>query len=154
MDGIILYLPFGDGLVSDRLHFDQQVRVRQLMDRDGGACRTFLVEEFGVDLVVAGEVIHVHEEGSDFDDVAQVGAHAGQDVAEYSRCTARVCTRMSSCVVPSASTSAPAMELSARRELVPDTNRVVAGAFDMWKFAARLRFPWDDFAFHGINHST
>src|SRR5437868_5731031 len=37
--------------------------------------------------------------------------------------TARVCSRMSRRVVPMASTSAPAMELSARRELVPDTMR-------------------------------
>src|SRR5579863_5039272 len=37
--------------------------------------------------------------------------------------TARVCIRMSSRAVPSSSTSAPAMELSPRRALVPDTIR-------------------------------
>ena len=35
--------------------------------------------------------------------------------------TARVCTRMSSDVVPNSSTAAPAMVLSGRRLLVPET---------------------------------
>src|SRR5580658_9989641 len=44
--------------------------------------------------------------------------------------TARVCSRISSRVVPNSSTSAPAMVLSPRRALVPDTKR---------KSPARLR---------------
>src|SRR6516162_3169754 len=45
--------------------------------------------------------------------------------------TARVWVRMSRCVVPNSSTSAPAMELSARRALVPERKR---------KSPARLRW--------------
>jgi hypothetical protein len=37
--------------------------------------------------------------------------------------TARVCSPMSSVIVPITSMEAPAMLLSERRELVPDTNR-------------------------------
>ncbi|KAG1071569.1 hypothetical protein G6F40_017542 [Rhizopus arrhizus] len=50
--------------------------------------------------------------------------------------TARVCTRMSSVVVPMAATSAPAIRLAGRRERVPETNRKSPARL-MWGYLPR-----------------
>src|ERR1700733_9165100 len=55
--------------------------------------------------------------------------------------TAFVCERMSSCVVPISSTSAPAMVLLARRALVPETIRKSPARFT-WGYLPRgFAFP-------------
>src|SRR5580765_6167325 len=59
-------------------------------------------------------------------EISTTAASVAPSLARMSRMfsiTARVCSRISSVVVPIASTFAPAIELSARRELVPETNR-------------------------------
>ena len=61
--------------------------------------------------------------------------------------TARVCSRMSSRVVPIASTSAPAMVLSARRELVPETIRKSPARLMCGYFPRGVALPSTDFAF-------
>src|SRR5580658_7263136 len=55
--------------------------------------------------------------------------------------TARVCTRMSSRVVPNESTSPPAIVLSARRALVPDTNRKSPARFTCGYLPRGAAFP-------------
>src|SRR5579863_5467506 len=55
--------------------------------------------------------------------------------------TARVCRRMSSRVVPSESTSAPAMVLSARRALVPEINRKSPARLMCGYFPRGTAFP-------------
>src|SRR5580704_390733 len=78
-----LFFPFfrGERLVSDRLDLDEQMRVRQLMNSYGGARRAVFVEILVVDLVVTGEIVHVHQVGGNFDDVALVRSDAGMGVA-------------------------------------------------------------------------
>src|SRR5580700_3915231 len=55
--------------------------------------------------------------------------------------TVRVCKRISSRVVPSGSTSAPAIVLSARRALVPDTNRKSPARFTCGYLPRGAAFP-------------
>src|ERR1051326_8546771 len=55
--------------------------------------------------------------------------------------TAFVCSRMSSLVVPSSSTSAPAIVLSARRALVPDTIRKSPALFTCGYFPRGFALP-------------
>lgn len=56
--------------VGDGLDLDQQQRVRQLMDRNGGPGRTRLIEDLSPDLVEAAEVVHVDQEAAHLDDIA------------------------------------------------------------------------------------
>src|ERR1700679_3552119 len=141
-------LRFGDGLVGDRLDLDQQMRVRQLMDGDGGACRPVFIEVLVVDLVVAGKIVHVHQVAGNLDQVAETCADAGKNVADIVqdgaglradielRRAQRVDFRPGDRVVGAARTGA-------------GDEQIIAGAFDVWKFAARLRFARYDFAFRG-----
>ena len=95
--------------------------MRQLVHRHRRARRAVVTEELAVDLVVAAEVVHVDEKRHDLDDVGKRCAGGREDVARGCRSRARVCARMSSRVVPIASTAAPAIELSGWRELRPET---------------------------------
>src|SRR5580658_10953470 len=58
------------------------MRVRQLMDGDGGARRTTFVEVLVVNFVVTGKVVHVHEEGGNLDEVAHIRPDARENVAD------------------------------------------------------------------------
>src|SRR5277367_268815 len=144
-----LFFPFrfGDGLVGDGFDLDQQMRVGQLMDGDGGARGTVFGEVLVVNFVVAGEIVHVHEVTGNFDDIAQFRAHAGENVADIVddgaglranvelRRAQGVGFRAGDGVIRAARTGA-------------GNEEIIAGAFDMRKIPARLRFSRNDFAFH------
>src|SRR3954449_7024746 len=76
IDGIVLSL--GNWLKRHCPDLDQQMRMRQLMDGDGGARRTVVVEKLAVDFVVSGEVVHVNEVGGHLHHVAKRRAFAGE----------------------------------------------------------------------------
>src|SRR5690554_5227868 len=59
--------------VRHRLHLHQQQRMRQLVHRHRGPRRPALVEILAPDLVEAAEVVHVHQEAADLDQVLQPG---------------------------------------------------------------------------------
>src|SRR5271155_246151 len=148
-----LFFPFvfGERLVGDGLHLDEQMRVRQLMDGDGGARRTVFSEVLVVNLVVTGEVVHVHQVGGNLDEVAQIRANAGENVAYIVndgaglranielRRAKRISLGTGDGIVRAAGTSA-------------GDEKKIAGAFNVRKFAARLCFARNDFAFH--NHQS
>src|SRR5690606_22666486 len=58
------------------------MRVRELVDGHRGPGRPLLVEELGVDLVVALVVVHVHQVRGDLDEVGQRAAGGLEDVAD------------------------------------------------------------------------
>ena len=114
--------------------------MRQLAHRDGGARRAGVVEVLGVHLVVAGEVTHVDEIAGDLHEIGEIAADRAKDVGDVVM-TARVCSRMSRCTLPSAATSTPAKESSARRLLVPDTQTRSPTTLT-WGYAPRgVAFP-------------
>src|SRR5882762_5010289 len=78
MDGIeLLFLR----LVGHSSDFNQQMRMRQLVNSHCRASRTIGAEKFAVDLVVSREVVHIYEIGSYLDDILEFRIHTFQDVA-------------------------------------------------------------------------
>src|SRR6476661_1615663 len=65
----------------DRLDLDQQMWMRKLVHRNGGAGRRGIREVFGPDLVVTAEVVHRHQVRGGLDQIGQVGAVPLQDAA-------------------------------------------------------------------------
>src|SRR6516165_6078441 len=80
------------GGVGHRLDLDEQVRMRERGDRDGGARRSLVAEEFAVHRVVGREVGHVGEEGAHLDDIGERSASAREDVADVLEHRARLDT--------------------------------------------------------------
>src|SRR5580765_4553763 len=70
--------------IGDGLDLDQQMRMRKLMHRHGGAGGRprVLRKELGPDLVVAAEVVHRDQVRRRLHQVAQVGAVSPQDRAD------------------------------------------------------------------------
>ena len=110
-------------LVCHRADLDQQMRMRQLVHGHGRSRRPVVVED------ILRKLRCIQRNRSCLRGRLSLRPHPSRPAPTLCRIsrtfsmTAWVCSRMSRRVVPNASTSAPAMELSARRALVPETNR-------------------------------
>src|SRR5579862_5703257 len=102
--------------------------------------RAVVTEVLAVNFVVSCKIIHAHQVRSHFHDVLETGLHARQNLAHVfdhgSGLHANIKMRGSKFV-----TSAPAIVLSARRALVPDTIRKSPARFTCGYFPRGFAFP-------------
>src|SRR6516164_3531048 len=77
----VLLLTLINWLISNRLHFNQQMRMRQLMHSNRSSRRALVVEVLAIHIVISGKVVHVDEKCRYLSDVAQRRSSTGQNVA-------------------------------------------------------------------------
>src|SRR5215467_11535957 len=136
-----------DRFVGDRFHFDQKVRVRELMNSNSGSRRPELVEILRIDFIVTREIVHVHEVGRNFDDIVQFRAHACQDVAYVLNDGPSLLTNIELSGTMRISLGSGdgivwATRAGSRNE------QIVARPFHMRELTTRFRLTFNDFAFH------
>src|SRR5579863_3371823 len=121
------------------------MRMRQLMYGYGRSRRTIVSEEFAVDLVVAGEIIHVHKIGANFDHIFQIRPSTLQNVANVFDYRAGLQANVESCCAKRIDLRASDGIVSTPRAGARDKQKVTR-TLDVWIFSSRHRFPFDDFA--------
>src|SRR3984885_1576524 len=136
-----------DGLVRDRFHFDQQVRVRQLADCDGGSRGALFVEKLSVNLVVSFEILHFDEKGGNFDQVFEVGIHAGENVADIFNNRASLLANVQMHGTELIGRGSVNGIVSSTRTGTGD-EKEIACALYVRELAAWLGFAFDNLAFH------